>query len=209
MLIRYFDLGLYRATELKWIHQILNDLESVQFELYGFEACKAFYDKILKDSEIKSMKNVKLYNLAISDHKGTLKLYHHKNRVGHSIYDTKNLISKDYEEVSCIKFSEWITECGINLDDSFNIMRMNIEGAEYPLFIDIIESGLRSKFAIFCGDGRDVSKIGEFKENGTVKKYYNMLKNENIVIHRYINFRIEGNVDMKKLIIEKLENYII
>ena len=126
------------------MEQLLTKL-GVKFELYGFEACKLFYNKIISDKEIIqiSKQNIcKLFNLAIADREGEIKLYHHRNRVGHSIYSTKNLISEEFETIPCTRFSKWLETEGINLKDSINILRMNIEGA-IPLIKDIIDTDLR------------------------------------------------------------------
>lgn len=76
---------------------------------------------------------------------------------------------------------------------------MNIEGAELPLFNDLITNNIHTKFTIFCGDGRDVSKIKEFTKNKKDKEYYKLLKTYNINILRFINFKVENNVDIKNI----------
>lgn len=214
MIIRYFDLGLYNATELKWIYNILTEIsESIselKIELYGFEACNKYYNNIINNKEIIEIEKkckLKIYNIAIADNIGDIKLYHHKNTVGHSIYDTKNAISDKFEIVKSTTFSSWLKKEDIDLDHSFNIIRMNIEGAELPLFNDLINNNINTKFKIFCGDGRDVSKIGEFIETGKDKEYYKLLKNNNIKIHRLINFKHENNCDIKNLILDDIDKY--
>jgi FkbM family methyltransferase len=214
MIVRYFDFGLYNATELKWIYNILTEISEnieLEIELYGFEACNKYYNNIINNKEIIEISKkckLNIYNVAISDKVGEIKLFHHKNTVGHSIYDTKSSISDQFELVKSTSFSMWLKNNNLDLEKSFNIMRMNIEGAEYPLFIDLINSNIYKRIHIFCGDGRDVSKIREFTETGKDKEYYKLLKLYNIKIHRFIDFKHDNNVNIKELILKSLDPFI-
>ena len=109
-----------------------------------------------------NFKNTKTYNVAISDtHKSTCKLYFSSgNDLGHSIHSTKNNILNDkFCEVPTIKFSEWLKDNNIDLKDSLNIVKINIEGAEWEFFNDIVNSKINQYIHIYCGAGHDVEKF--------------------------------------------------
>ena len=141
MKIRYFDLGLHKGEELidmqKFLPTITND-----FEIYGFEAAPTHFNNYCKKL---ANQYTNVYNLAITNkHKSKIKLYYAHNKVGHSIHGTKQNITQDkFWSVDTIKFSDWLTDNNINLKDSFNIIKINIEGAEWHLFRDIVENDLK------------------------------------------------------------------
>ena len=201
MKIRYFDFGLHKGTELMWIQDILPKLTE-DYEIYGFEACKKYYDLVKSEKHFNLNKeHTKLYHFAISNKNEDIKLYHHKNSVGHSIYDSKNCVNKDsFEIVSGLKFSTWLKNEEIDLDLSFNIIRINIEGAEYDLFNDLIENKLHDKIAIYCGDGKDTSKIAELVESGKAREHHKNLLRLGIKIHRYVDYKPDRNCDIIELI---------
>lgn len=184
MIVRYFDMGLCEAVELKWmIEDILPALNVKEYEAYGFEPCFEFF----KDAEnaFKENKRVSIINAAISDHNGEEKLYYSKqSKEGHSLFESKINVDKDkYETVKCVKFSDWLKENIKNIDDSINILRFNIEGAEWMMLKDLIDSGYKDKFSLFCGAGNDVVKIGEYK--GRTQEYFNMLMENDIDIKSF------------------------
>jgi FkbM family methyltransferase len=206
MLIRYFDFGLFRGFELKLMKEILPKITD-DYEIYGFECCKKFYDNLKKVEDDKC----KIYNYAISNsNEEKIKLYYSKNLVGHSIYDSKNNINKEnYEMVDVIKFSKWLNDSKINLKDSLNIIKINIEGAEWDFFNDLIDNNLNQNIQIYCGAGKDVHKIQEFKNKGIDKKYNKLLKDHNIEILRFSEFKgkaHKNNIDMEDLIRKLLKN---
>lgn len=175
--INYFDFGLYNAIELRWMKTIL-PLFTKKYQLYGFEACKSHYDKLISLEDEKT----KLFNLAISNSpEKVIRLYHANNRVGHSIYATKNNVSSEYETVGAIRFSKWLSDQKISLDNAFNIVKINIEGAEWDFFNDLIDHNLHNKINVFyVSYDNDVSKISEFKKNGVEDKYFRLLKDNHI-----------------------------
>ena len=60
-------------------------------------------------------------------------------------------------------FSEWLKENNIELNDCFNILKLNIEGAEWHLMNDIIDNDLNQYFSLFLGSC-DIHKIGEMMD---------------------------------------------
>ena len=227
MKINYFDLGLgplisNHCWELKQMLNILPSL-SYDYNIYGIEAGKE--SCLIADKLFKKFKNVHIYHKAISLKEEKIKLFHQKNhpklinnrlvksKSGHgggsSIYNTKNnVLENEYELVDGIKFSTFLKEENIELDgDTINIVKINIEGAEWDFFKDIIENNLHKKIHIFCGQGHDVTKIKEFTDNGTDTKYFKMLEENNIKLHRFSEHKPEKNADIKQLIQNILTTY--
>ena len=81
-------------------------------------------------------------------------------------------------------------------------MKVNIEGAEWYLFNDLVENDLIQWFDIYCGSGQDIDKIAELED--IVFDYYDLLKKHNVTIHRFSEYKLENNVDIKELIREAI-----
>jgi len=123
--------------------------------------------------------------------------------LGHSIFDTKNNVTKDeYEIVETILFSDWIREKVPDFAESFNILRFNIEGAEWHLINDLVRNDMVKNIDIFCGHGDDVKKIGIYRDK--VDKYYEKLTRHNIKILSFCSIYPETKETLKKMIQAKL-----
>ena len=77
-------------------------------------------------------------------------------------------------------------------------MKVNIEGAEWFLFNDIIENDLNKHIKIWCGSGHDVEKVVELHDK--VEIYYKLLKENKIHIHRFTEWKPHLNADLKEMI---------
>jgi hypothetical protein len=110
-----------------------------------------------------------------------------------------------YEYSKGIIFSKWVKENIPDFENSFNILRVNIEGAEYQLFEDLIESDLVKHINIFCGTGNDVEKISEYSAD----KYYKMLEDNDIKLYRFTDWRPELNDPIEEIITKKVEEWKI
>ena len=108
-----------------------------------------------------------------------------------------------YEYTKGIIFSKWLKENIPDFESSFNILRVNIEGAEVHLFEDLINSDLIKHFDIFCGTGNDVEKISEHSAD----KYYKMLDDNEIKMYRFIDWKPELNDMIGDIIIEKVKEW--
>ena len=202
MKVNYFDLGLCRGIELNWIvNQIFPSLGIKEYSAYGFEASAPYASALEKSYSSNS--NVTICHTAISDKEEKVKLFHSPNAVGHSIFSSKNnVLEEKFEEVDGIRFSHWLKQEGIDLESSFNILKVNIEGAEWHLFRDLVENDLVKHIDIFCGAGHDVEKIGELNEK--VDEYYSLLEDNEINIHRFTEWKPAQNANIPKMIVEKM-----
>ena len=205
MKLNYFDLGLYRGEELDWmVNHILPSLGIKNYHAYGFEACFEYYLKLKE--KYKNNNKITIIHGAISKNDNKIKLFYAPNLLGHSIYSTKNNVTEKYEEVNGIVFSNWIKENVINFEKDFNIMKVNIEGAEWDLFNDIVKNSLNKHIKIFCGAGHDVEKIGELSDK--VDEYYDLLKKNKIILHRFTEWKPHLNVDIRNIILEEIKKII-
>ena len=209
MRVNYFDLGFcWDCAEIdKIINDIFPSLGIEDYRIYAFDACREYAESALK--KYKDNPKIQIYNYAVSDSDKIIKLYHHWNRTGHSIYNTKQDVSSEYEEVYSIVFSEWFLKNISNPNESFNIMKVNIEGAEWDLFNDMSKNDVIKYFNFFCGDrGIDVTKVGELKDKAD--EFFQLLEQNNVTLHRFVEgWRPEKNADIKQLIKEKYENFIL
>lgn len=159
MRVNYFDMGLYRATELRWVvEEMLPALGIEDWQAYGFEAYKPYFDKLQFDDP-----RVHLYNLAICGHDGPAKLYLVPGSTGegHSIWPGKINVKEDtFVTIDGIRFSSWLIRTVPDFRDHFNVLRANIEGAEWYLFRDLVDNHLLKYFSLIAGTGSvDVAKV--------------------------------------------------
>ena len=111
---------------------------------------------------------------------------------------------KTHEYVKGVLLSKWIKKNISDFENSFNIMKVNIEGAEWHLFNDLVENDMIKHFDVICGDGSDIKKVPELKEKSS--DYYKLLKENNITIHRFSDWKSEENVDIADIILRKMKS---
>ena len=209
--INYFDLGLHAGLELRdMVFKVFPELNLKNCRYYGFEASKQFAD--YNKEFFKNVDDVEIINKAIADKHGEkLKLYHVNPKIqpnqvtddiifpppGMSIFRTKNNVTDEFEEVDSIIFSKWLKENVPSYKEDLNIMKVNIEGAEYHLFKDMVNNDILKYFPIMIGAGHDVDKVSELDSD----EYWKIVKENNIDIKRYCtNWKPHRNVDVKSLI---------
>ena len=201
--INYFDIGLWSFPhEIEvMINEVFPNIDGVTYSVYGIEANLVFSEKI--KCGYKNNQNVKIFNIAISNKKGHENLYINEALhlpiyagLGNSIFKTKNNVNPNkFYTVESNTFSGFIQDNNIHLDNSINIIKVNIEGAELYLWEDLKHSGLREKFHIFCGAGHDIEKVSELLP--MKEYYYTLLKELNITFLRFChNYPQPSNVNM-------------
>ena len=201
----YYDLGLYRGVELSWmVDIILPSLGIKNYHAYGLEACKAYADKL--KNKYKNNDRVTIIHGAIASKNERKKLYYAPNALGHSIYSTKKNVTEQYEEVDGIVFSDWLRKNTPNFEKNFNVIKVNIEGAEWDLFNDLVSNKLNEHIKIFCGAGHDVEKVGELKNQ--IGEYYDLLSDNNIELHRFTEWKSHLNADIEKLIVCEIKKIV-
>ncbi len=208
MKVNYFDFGLCGGEELHWmVDYYFPQLGVEEYCAYGFEAMFGYYNNVKMFYEMGEFQNdkVSVIHGAIADtHGEKIKLYHHPNTVGHSIFSTKDNISKQFEFVQSIIFSEWLLENSIVLEGCLNILKVNIEGAELHLFKDIIKNDLVKHFSFYIGSVFDVEKIQEFRDKPEeIQEFFDLLEEHNIDVVDY--FHPNEQRDIVSLIDIKLQ----
>lgn len=157
--ILYFDLGTHReANELFLVTDSILPRLCTNYKAFGFEASRLFYQEV--KSKYIHKRNVKIINNALCfdlPKTGKVKLFiDPEGGEGNSIY-RKHF--RKFEEVAAVRFSDWIQRNNIDLSKSVCLLRMNIEGAEYDVIKDLVDSRLAENIDGYYGMWDDVSKI--------------------------------------------------
>lgn len=204
--INYIDLGLGpHPHELEYmVKDILPTFKNITYKAYGIEAHPNYVNTA--KNIFKNKNEVELFNVAISNKKGKERLYLQKKTsdggIGNSIFETKYNVDKNkYVEIECDTFYSLLNKNNINLDDSLNILKVNIEGAELYLWEDFKNNNLRNKFQILCGfRDHDIFKVSQLKSK---YEYYMNLVNE-----LDINLMHFCNYGGKELCVNNMKNAI-
>jgi FkbM family methyltransferase len=203
-MIRYFDLGTYDGMQVDIMLKVLPFFG--KFEIYCIEPCENTFNII--ENKYKNLNNVKLYNFAINSYDGNCKLYHSKIKPsGNSIFSTKkNLKDGIFEEVDCVPFSILLNYLEIDLNESFNIIKYNIEGAELILFEDLEKNNLFKNFDIIIGNsGDDILKCSEISHK--INKFYKICEKNKLSKKHNLNWKSKNiKEEIKGLINDRLVN---
>lgn len=202
--INYFDLGLHKDAKEIDLFLSICEQHNFKYNIYGFEAHPE-YCKIL-EIKYKDDKNIQIINKAISNKNGNEKLYLNTTfgGEGNSIFKTKNNVIKDkFIVVESILFSEWIEANIPNFKNENNILRFNIEGAEWYLMNDLNKNGMLKFFKIFLGSHLDMNKVSELKEK--IKEYEDILNQNNIKVESFVNHKNIKNCNLALLINQRFK----
>lgn len=172
MNINYIDCGLYRGTELGWFLDM-----GFEANCYGFEANPK--DAEYCKDKFKYYKNVDIFNIAITDETKKVNLYLADGN-GSSIFKSKNNVSDEFITVAGIKLSDFLIAT-VKPND-INILRFNIEGAEWLLINDLVQSGVYTWIDLYLGAGvaDDIRKVDELKDKE--EEYIKLLNDHDIQI---------------------------
>ena len=203
--INYFDLGLYRGTEMAlMVDDVLPSLRGDnQVCAYGFEACKKHFAEC-STRFAGYGDRVKIFHGAIAGKDGPVMLYHASTPLGHSIYDSKGNVSKGrHETVKGIRFSDFLEK--VSAPGDFNILRYNIEGAEWDLINDLLQRDMLKDIDVFCGSdvGKDMGKVAELREK--VAEHKQILEANGINVHYFCGVETQS---IKAIIEEQYERHI-
>lgn len=132
-----FDLGGYKG----WFAENID--KKFQSKIYVFEPSISLYREMC--DKFKTNFNIKLLNYGLSDVNGDLELVKNGDASYLSEYgNTPN--PKDTEIVKIKSFFETYNNLGI---DNIDLLKINVEGAEYAIMNDIFENNLQSKIKNF------------------------------------------------------------
>lgn len=196
-MINYYDIGAHYGVTLIRAEKIFREF-GLEYRAYAFEPCKRHYEKLL---DVLVGSRAEVINAACSDYDGKNKLYHCNISGGDSLKQSKHNVDGDkYEDVTVIKFSSWFDYAQ---KDDFNIVKINVEGSEFEVYKDIIESGLINHIDLFCGSLGDIYKIGKSKEE--IKDFLDMLHNNNITVYGFTAGRDDFSPILRKSLLEVKE----
>lgn len=100
-----------------------------QGRVFSIEACQETYDYLRTNIAINRLDNVEAHHLAITDHKGVIRLYHDEGNWGHSIMVP---FSPVWEDTPTDSLAGYLADRGVN---SVDFIKLNCEGAEFPILM--------------------------------------------------------------------------
>jgi FkbM family methyltransferase len=130
----YIDCGAFKGKTIK---QFLHDFnDATNFKVYAFEVNTAFNPRILEHKD--SFKEFNLYNEAVWTYAGYIDFFLAGQPVGSTMFSDKitGRVSTTPMSVKCFDFSNWIKH--LFTPEDYIILKMNIEGAEYPVLEKMI-----------------------------------------------------------------------
>ena len=129
-----FDVGGYSG---EWAEQIYNKYSCT---IYVFEPVKEFYDNIVKRFE--GNNKVKVFHIGLGNKTHTTDIKITPDLVGSSIYRETGLTGK-VESIEIVDIIEFIKEHKL---ESIDLLKLNIEGEEFPLLEHLIENNKLNLF---------------------------------------------------------------
>ncbi len=130
----YVDCGLFKGSLFA---RFIKNRPQSHFVCYGFE-CNPHFTRFNYGNEIT------VYHKAVWVHDGTLEFFTNRARPtiqGHSVFGDKRTGNLDKKpiEVQCIDFDVWL-KSKFQPGDEVHV-KMNIEGAEYPVLEHCVDNG--------------------------------------------------------------------
>ena len=178
--INYIDLGIHYGQEIDlFLEQFKNETDC-DINIFGVEANKQLFDAM--ENKYKDKNNIKLFNLAINEKNGPVDFFiAYNGLLGSSVFSSKRNVSNECHIVEGITFNDFIKNNIPDFENSYNIIKMNIEGAEIFVYEDIVENNLFKYINVMCGHpSHDVEKISELDNSKRKKIYYDTIKENNV-----------------------------
>lgn len=158
MFVRYFDLGAHKGGEVARMRRLLEREPLVSgWDIHAFEA----HPRLARRCRWRFCwdRSVRVAQAALGLHEGTCALYLNRNLVGSSIYAGKcNVVPGRKIEVPCTRLSGYLrARLPVGWERGFNIIKSNIEGAEWEVWQDLVEHNLVGAFDLWLGsrEGHD------------------------------------------------------
>jgi FkbM family methyltransferase len=149
-----FDIGGYTGT---WAERIYS---KYRCNIYIFEPIQRFCD-IIK-YRFSNLDKIKIFDFALSDENKEENIFYDDN--ASSFYISKNFFIK----VKKIKVSDFIKD---NKIEKIDLIKLNVEGDEYSILLDMIENDLINTVKKFQIQYHELTDDYENKRN-KMKKYF-------------------------------------
>jgi len=98
--------------------------------IHAIEACEESFNYLRINAALNQSANITLHHLAITDREGTCSLYHSSSNWGHSTVQRR--YSDSSERVRACTLSHFMEN---NQIDKCDFMKLNCEGAEFPILL--------------------------------------------------------------------------
>ena len=172
----FLDCGANRGQSIIQAKKQFGD----DFEIHSFEAVPILYDKLIE--KWKHDSKVYLYNNAVWDKKDKVKIY---LSLGWSDSSTLYLEKKDrpitsniYNEIESIDISDFIQTNF--LPEDYIILKLDIEGAEYDVLLNLIQTGVLGYVDELWGEWHDHTFDNQY--------YTNILQSKIIEIEKGLDY---------------------
>lgn len=160
--VLYLDIGTHRAgAELRWMAEQVLPGCAETFEAYGFEPSQRSF--AAASAALAHLPQVTMVRAALVHQVpdgGTVRLH----TSVHSLRDSIHRPGDAYEDVEAHRLSEWLAANEFDLDRTICILRMNIEGAEFDVLRDLVDSGLARQVDGYYGMWDDLLKFDPEKD---------------------------------------------
>jgi FkbM family methyltransferase len=156
--IYYFDLGTHsKADELLFmVRRLLPRFGD--FKAFAFEASKSLFEQAQARFATGEVTFINAAVCRVQPESGKVKLFlsPEGDGLGNSIMRPA---LGSFEEVPAVQFSSWLRSQGLDVGNNVCLLRMNIEGAEFDVITDLIETGYAQCIDGYFGMWDDLSKI--------------------------------------------------
>ena len=207
VLVRYFDLGAHKGGEIARMRKLLAAEPLVSsYSIHGFEAHPALARRMRLTYLFN--KNIHIAQYALGSNEGERTLFLNRNLVGSSVYQGKNNIIPGREvRVPCRRLSEYLnSELPEDWVEDFNIIKSNIEGAEWEVWHDLLENNLVRHFNLWLGPGEgygswaeDFKKIKGMEDKAEIMRQ--SFERESVYVYRFSSFDKKiPNSDIKTIL---------
>lgn len=169
--VTYIDLGPRDGVEIRAFLRSVRFIPGIRVIVHAVEANPYYVDICRK--RFRGDGRVRLHNFAVGSGEGTTEFYLDPKGAGSSIYGDKGNVDEAIS-VPQKRFSRWLREQSIlpEAGPAVNIIKANIEGAEWDLIRDLDREDLFGKFDIFCGTGpRAGGWVGDMSKVPSIAEY--------------------------------------
>ena len=163
-------------------------------KVYSVEPSRDSYEFLKKNALLNNLSNIFIYNLALTDYKGTARLYHNLKTGSWGDTIAKN-ISNEYEDVKTDTLDNFMKDNNITRCD---FMKMNCEGSEFQIILNSPIETLQKINTILIlyhldrvSDHSEYDLISHLRTSGFWVKVKNKTKNRGWIIGRkkYIKWK--------------------
>lgn len=193
--INYFDLGPHEGQEIATFLEIADSIPDVDVHVHGIDADPKFVEHCRK--RFASDSRVQIHNFAIGleDGQADLFLSPVSGGQGSSIYADKPNVTQKPIRVPQHRMSTWLQDTGFlpKPTRTINIIKVNIEGAEWDLMQDLDRENLFSFFDLFCGPKHNWGLMTDMKKIPSLQPYvetgWEILEKHGVQVHKYLDSR--------------------